>query len=135
MTQMDISMKQTHRKNRLVVAKEEEDRGGKVGELGVIRCTLLWREWINKALLYSTDFPGSLAGQESACNAGDPGLIPGLKIPWRRDRLTTSVFVGFPCSSAEKAMAPHSSTLAWKIPWKEEPGKLQSMRSLRVGHD
>ena len=35
----------------------------------------------------------------------------------------------------EKAMAPHSSTLAWKIPWMEEPGRLQSMGSLRVGHD
>ena len=32
-------------------------------------------------------------------------------------------------------MAPHSSTLAWKIPWMEEPGKLQSMESLRVGHN
>ena len=32
-------------------------------------------------------------------------------------------------------MAPHSSTLAWKIPWMEEPGSLQSMGSLRVGHD
>ena len=37
--------------------------------------------------------------------------------------------------SMEKAMAPHSSTLAWKIPWMEEPGRLQSMGSLRVGHD
>ena len=35
----------------------------------------------------------------------------------------------------EKAMAPHSSTLAWKTPWAEEPGGLQSMGSLRVGHD
>ena len=35
----------------------------------------------------------------------------------------------------DKAMAPHSSTLAWKIPWMEEPGRLQSMGSLRVGHD
>ena len=35
----------------------------------------------------------------------------------------------------EKAMAPHSSTLAWKIPWMEEPDRLQSMGSLRVGHD
>ena len=35
----------------------------------------------------------------------------------------------------EKAMAPHSSTLAWKIPWAEEPGRLQSMGSQRVGHD
>ena len=36
---------------------------------------------------------------------------------------------------SEKAMAPHSSTLAWKVPWTEEPGGLQSMGSLRVGHD
>ena len=36
---------------------------------------------------------------------------------------------------AEKAMAPHSSTLAWKIPWVEEPGGLQSTGSWRVGHD
>ena len=35
----------------------------------------------------------------------------------------------------EKAMAPHSSTLAWKIPWRGEPGGLQSMGSLQVGHD
>ena len=38
-------------------------------------------------------------------------------------------------NQTEKAMAPHSSTLAWKIPWTEEPGGLQSMGSLRVGHD
>ena len=36
---------------------------------------------------------------------------------------------------SEKAMAPHSSTLAWKIPWAEEPGRLPSMGSLRVRHD
>ena len=35
----------------------------------------------------------------------------------------------------EKAMATHSSTLVWKIPWTEEPGRLQSMGSQRVGHD
>ena len=35
----------------------------------------------------------------------------------------------------ETAMAAHSSALAWKIPWTEEPGGLQSMGSLRVGHD
>ena len=46
--------------------------------------------------------------------------------------------VSFASSSSsllEKAMAPHSSTLAWKIPWTEEPGRLQSMGSRRVGHD
>ena len=35
----------------------------------------------------------------------------------------------------EKAMATHSCTLAWKIPWAEEPGRLKSMGLLRVGHD
>ena len=38
-------------------------------------------------------------------------------------------------SNSQYFMAPHSSTLAWKIPWMEEPGRLQSMRSLRVRHD
>ena len=37
--------------------------------------------------------------------------------------------------TSEKAMAPHCSPLAWKIPWMEEPGRQQSMGSLRVGHD
>ena len=41
----------------------------------------------------------------------------------------------FTIIKSEKAMAPHSSTLAWKIPWMEEPGGLQSMGSLGVGHD
>ena len=36
---------------------------------------------------------------------------------------------------SKKVMATHSSILAWKIPWTEEPGRLQSMGSLRVGHD
>ena len=38
-------------------------------------------------------------------------------------------------SILEKAMAPHSTTLAWKTPWMQEPGRLQSMGSRRVGHD
>ena len=45
------------------------------------------------------------------------------------------VMCWFLSPNKEKAMAPHSSTLAWKIPWAEEPGGLQSMGSLRVGHD
>ena len=48
-------------------------------------------------------------------------------------RLCNSVGIELPV--LEKAMAPHSSTLAWKIPWMEEPGGLQSMGSLRVRHD
>ena len=53
----------------------------------------------------------------SAYNAGDEGSIPGQEGP------------------LEKEMATHSSTLAWKIPWMEEPGKLQSMWSQRVEHN
>ena len=44
-------------------------------------------------------------------------------------------FFGHAVQSVEKAMASHSSTLAWKILWMEEPGRLQSMGSLRVRHD
>ena len=45
------------------------------------------------------------------------------------------VYVHIYTQTSEKAVAPHSSTLAWKIPWTEEPGGLQSTGSLRVGHD
>ena len=45
------------------------------------------------------------------------------------------IFVLYYTYVMEKAMAPHSSTLAWKIPWMEEPGRLQPMGSLRVRHD
>ena len=38
-------------------------------------------------------------------------------------------------NTLDEETAPHSSTLAWKIPWTEEPGRLQSVESLRVGHD
>ena len=53
----------------------------------------------------------------SACNVGDLGSIPGSG------------------RSPGEGNATHSSTLAWKIPWMEEPGMLQSMGSQRVGHD
>ena len=46
-----------------------------------------------------------------------------------------SKYLFIPTYTSEKAMAPHSSTLAWKIPWTEEPGGLKSVGSLRVGHD
>ena len=44
-------------------------------------------------------------------------------------------YLAYVHSALEKAMAPNSSTLAWKIPWTEEPGRLQSMGLLRVRHD
>ena len=43
--------------------------------------------------------------------------------------------IGHLSTIKEKATVPHSSTLAWKILWMEEPGRLQSMGSLRVGYD
>ena len=46
-----------------------------------------------------------------------------------------SVYLSTYHLSMEKAMAPHSSTLAWKIPWTKEPGRLPSMGSLRVSYD
>ena len=49
--------------------------------------------------------------------------------PWSLKELNMTELI------MEKAMATHSSTLTWKIPWMEEPGRLQSMRSLGVGHD
>ena len=59
---------------------------------------------------------------------------------WQRDCLCPMQLVGITVEISlsqdfQKVMAPHSSTLAWKIPWMEEPGRLQSMGSLRVGHD
>ena len=52
----------------------------------------------------------------------------------RVGRLSNFPF-SFHFHALEKAMATHSSTLAWKIPWMEEPGRLQSMGSLRVGYN
>ena len=52
--------------------------------------------------------------------------------PWGTNHLTR---LGTPRGTeSEKVMATHSSTLAWEIPWTEEPGRLQSMGSRRVGH-
>ena len=62
-------------------------------------------------------FLGGSDGKASVCNEGDWGSTPGLG------------------RSPGEEMAIHSSTLAWKIPWMEEPDRLQSMRSQRVGHD
>ena len=50
-------------------------------------------------------------------------------------RTTVSLWLPYSRDSLEKAMAPHSSTLAWKIPWMEEPGGLQSTGPLGVGRD
>ena len=68
----------------------------------------------------------------------NPGIQP-TSPSLQADSLPTELWLLFFFFSlvmlGEKAMALHSSTLAWKIPWTEEPGRLQSMGSLRVGHD
>ena len=57
-------------------------------------------------------FSDSSVGKESACNAGDPGSIPGSgRFPWRKDRLPTPVFLGFPCGLAGKGSAYSSRDL------------------------
>jgi len=65
-------------------------------------------------------FPGGSEVKASAWNVGDMDSIQEDSI--QEDPL-------------EKEMATHSSTLAWRIPWREEPGRLQSMGSQRVGHN
>ena len=63
--------------------------------------------------------------------------ISSSVIPFSSCLQSFSALGSFPTSQffAEREMATHSSTLAWKIPWMEEPGRLQSMGSWRVGHD
>ena len=61
-------------------------------------------------------FPGGSSGKESACNAGDTGDM-GQE------------------DSLGEGMVTHSSILAWRILWTEEPDRLQSIQSQRVGHD
>ena len=58
----------------------------------------------------------------------------GINLPKETKELYTENYKTL-MKETEKAMAAHSSTLAWKIPWTEEPGRLQSMGSLRVRHD
>ena len=102
-------------------------------------------------------FPDSSVGKESTYNAGDPGSIPGsgrstgegigysLQCSWAS--LVAQLVKNLPIMQEtwvqslgwedllEKGMATHSSILAWRIPWMEEPGELQSIGSQRVGHD
>jgi len=65
-------------------------------------------------------FPRGSDGKESACNAGDSGDAGLIPRPGR---------------SLGEGMATHSSILAWRIPWTEEPGGLESMGSQRIRHN
>ena len=84
---------------------------------------------------------------QSACNAGEPGSIPGwerflgeghgnlLQYSCLENPMDRGVYWATVHRVVEKAMSTHSSTLAWEIPWTEEPGRLQSMGSLRLRQD
>ena len=78
-------------------------------------CSSYWKHGI-KPILPLSGFPGGLDGKASACNVGDPGSIPGL---------------GRSPGEGNGNLLQHSCTLAWKIPWTEEPDRLQSMESQR----
>ena len=93
------------------------------------------------------DFLGGSDSKESACDVGDLGSIPGLgrspggehgnplqypcqENPMDRGAWRATVLGVAKSWTQLKAMAPHSRTFAWKIPWTEKPGRLQSMGSL-----
>jgi len=77
-----------------------------------------------------------------SCLQGDPQLLEGFEtLLWVKNppamQKMQKIWVQFLVHKdpLEKGMATHSSILAWRIPWTEEPGGLQSMESQRVGHD
>ena len=92
---------------------------------------LIIRNSFSFFLVFSTKnlwgFPGGSDSKESDCNAGDTGSIPGSGRSPREGNgyaLQYSFFFFF-----------HSSILAWRIPWTEKPGRLQSIGSQRIGHN
>ena len=86
---------------------------------------------------------GAILGSKNLPNLGIKPISPALAAgffttePPRKPTLVPycSGFYSFVVYLMEKAMAPHSSTLAWKIPWVGKPGRLPSMGSHRIGHD
>jgi len=97
-------------------------RNGISGHM-IILCLTFWKATIlfcKMATLYTTPNDGI----SSSFSTSSPNLL-----------LSVSFIIAILVGVMEKAMAPHSSTLAWKIPWTEEPGRLQSVGSLGVGHD
>ena len=74
--------------------------------------------WLQLPVVYTSGFPSGAQGKESACQIQETQEIQVLSL-----------------DSLEKQKVTHSSILAGKIPWAEEPGGLQSMGSQRVRHD
>jgi len=93
-----------------------------VGENSPGKNTGVGSHFLFQGYLPNPGFPDDSDGKESTCNEGDP--IPNLQGP----------ILGWE-DPLEKGMATDSNILAWSIPRKEEPGRLQSMGLQRVGHD
>ena len=79
-------------------------------------------------------FYGYFAREVSAYTVYNSVRFPPTNF-WAHKSTVLMINKGWLNNNMEKRMAPHSSTLAWKIPWTERPGGLQSMGSLGVGHD
>ena len=83
-------------------------------------------------MLHTKNWKLRIGGRQVCLTTKPTGFWLGEDLPlyWIWDPIGLD-----PTSKLEKPMAPHSSTLAWKIPWTEEPGRLKTMGSRRVGHD
>ena len=127
----------------LIIEINENSRAWYSNHLIIVSC--------NSDFVFSLGFPDSSVGKESTCSAGDPSLIPGsgrspgegmgypLQYSW--PSLVAQLWKNLPAMQEtwiqslgwedplEKGKAPHSSVLAWEIPWTEEPGGLQFMGS------
>ena len=97
--------------------------------------------WGNNETVKDFIFLGSTITADGDCSHEiKRRLLLGRKAMTKLDSMFKSRDITLPTKAhlvkaMEKAMAPHSSTIAWKIPWTEEPGGLQSMGLLRVRHD
>ena len=96
---------QRHRLSKQIYGSQGEKKGGINWEIGI------------DIQIYKMDFPGGSLAKNQPANAGDMVRSLGGE------------------DALEKEMATHSSILAWRIPWTEEPGRLQSKVSQKVGHN
>ena len=83
---------------------------------------------------FTTRLSCSSADEESTCNVGDPSLIPGSGRSPGEGRGSHSIFLGFPGGLVGQESTCNVGDMGWEGPL-EEPGRLQSMGSQRVGHD
>ena len=136
----------------------EQQTGSKLGKeyIKAVYCHPAYLIYM-QSTSYIRGFPDSSVGKESACNAGDPSSIPGsgrsplegigYPLQYSGASLVAQMVKNLPGMQEtrvrslgeedplEKEMPTHSSILAWRIPWTEEPGRLQSVVSQRIGYN